>query len=437
MNGSLTIKQREYVLFHLERFVEMPSELKEKFVFGEAHDNKICFVQNENAYDYKRVLWIDDLPVLFPGDEKEKLFEFRSGTLIFKHDLLKSAFYLLSGYREYGSTERDELGRFPYEASVQYELGIIDRPIVNEYFEIMIEAISAYCDFHGIDLKQKTDHKASLYLTHDVDRIDKYTVHTVKGAFKKKQFGKAFNWLLKWLNPFYKSNPKWTFDYLQAGEKERGLQACYYFLNKDVKHLDSYYSFTDKRIKILISELEKNGHSIGLHGGIRSCRDTKKIKADLLLLNSVTKSTVKGNRQHRLIFEHPETMRHLEASGIVHDSSLGFAAHEGFRNSYCHPFKLFDHEHERMIDVWEIPLTVMDASLFTYRKLDFERAFEAVKKLKLAVVRYAGVFTLLFHQDFLDEEEHPGIRAFYEKILDLLTEKDMSVFDPGSLNNKG
>lgn len=154
------------------------------------------------------------------------------------------------------------------------------------------------------------------------------------------------------------------------------------------------------------------------------------MKSDMRLLNSVTRKTTIGNRQHRLLFKHPETLRYLEGIGIKFDSSLGFASHEGFRNSFCHPFKLYDFEKDRMIDVWEFPLIVMDGTLFSYRGLDYDEAFESVLTLKKVIQKHEGLFTLLFHPDFLDEEERQGIRKFYVKVLDLLTDEGMSVFDP-------
>ena len=434
MIGPLTINQREYVLYHLGLFVEMSPALRNALVFSGHQPGKICFMSNEEAYSPSRVIWINDLPVLFPGEDTQQLYEFDAGTLSFKHDLLKSAFYLLSGFQEYRSTEKDTLGRFPYKASIQHELNIIDRPIVNEYFMVILEAISIFCKYHKIEFNRKNMfEKAALYLTHDVDRIDKYTFHTVKGALKKRQLAKTFAWFFKWINPLYTRNPKWTFEYLDRTERERGLRSCYYFLNKGVKHQDSYYSFEDKRIKELIWKLEDSGHAIGIHGGVLSSSKPEKMNKDIISLNKITRKAVKGNRQHRLIFDLPETMCHLETCGIKHDSSLGFAPREGFRNSFCHPFKLYDFEHDRMIDVWEIPLIVMDTTLFNYRRLDYAQAYEVTLKLKNTILRYRGVFTLLFHQDFLDEEEHPGIKRLYEKILDLLSKEDMSVFDPESL----
>jgi hypothetical protein len=142
-------------------------------------------------------------------------------------------------------------------------------------------------------------------------------------------------------------------------------------------------------------------------------------------LNEITINAVEGNRQHRLLFKIPETMRNLSKCGISYDSSLGFAAHEGFRNSYCYPFKLYDFEKDEMIHVWEIPLVVMDVTLFNYRKLSFNSAMENMDLLVEEIIKHNGIFTLLVHPETLDEEERPGIFKFYESLLDLLLSKNI------------
>ena len=205
-----------------------------------------------------------------------------------------------------------------------------------------------------------------------------------------------------------------------------GIPSAYFFLNRRVKHQDSYYQFGDVRIKRLIGKLEDEGKEIGLHGGVMSSKDPKVIKADLEALNKVSRYPVRGNRQHRLLLSLPDTMKHLESAGVRFDSSLGFAAHEGFRNSYCLPFKLYDFENDKMIDVWEIPLIVMDKTLFGYRKLSYDAAFNSIRELIDRIKQHRGVMTLLFHPDFLDEEEKPGIREFYERVLHMIMDKEFT-----------
>ena len=425
MKGTLTINQREYILFHLNHILELSSGIRERFVFGEKKEDSICFSQNPNAFDEKNIKQIGMCPVLFPVGEEEVFFTFNKGTLVFHHDLLKSAFYLLSGYQEYASTSKDILGRYPYEASLQHRMEIIDRPVVNEYFDILVEGIEVFCHYHKIPIQRKSIFgKGAAYLTHDVDRIDKYTFHTVKGCFKKSQFKKGFRWLFHWLNPVNHGNPYWSYPYLSQTENKLGLTSAYFFLNSRVKHQDSYYQFDDVRIKRLIQTLEEEGKEIALHAGVMSSNDPNVIKADLEALKKVSRQPIWGNRQHRLLLRLPDTIKHLESAGVRFDSSLGFAPHEGFRNSYCLPFKLFDFENDRIMDVWEIPLIVMDKTLFGYRKLTYDDAFNSIRELIGRIKRHGGVVTLLFHPDFLDEEEKPGIRNFYERVLNMIMNEE-------------
>lgn len=425
VNKPLNVQQREYVFYHLSFSLDLHPELRRRFVFGVEKDGMICFADSRKEYQKENVLYIDDIPVLFPGDPGKPVFSFKDGTLVFHHDLLRSAFYLLSGYREYRSEEKDALGRFPYEKSVQKELGIIGKPVVNYYFRMIGAGIREYCKIHGLPFSEKQLFPGfGLLVTHDIDRVDKYTFHTVKGKIKTGQWRKGLRWFFKWINPFNNENPYWNFDYLTETSACRGLRDVYFFLNKDVPHIDSYYRFSDKRIRELMRELRNKGHEIGLHGGVRSTNDPEKMKTNKKQLETALGEAIKANRQHRLQFVLPDTMSHLETAGFACDSSLGFAAHEGFRNSYCLPFKLYDFENERMIDVWEFPLLLMDSTLFDYRRLNYEEAYQSIVDLADEVQKFHGLFTLLFHQSSLDEEEHPGVRVFYESLLDYFTAQE-------------
>ena len=426
MESNLTTNQRNYILYHLAFSVDISPMIRSQFVFGSWKKGKICFLENNNAFDESGIINVNNCPVLFPGDPGADIYTLVDGTLVFHHDLLKSAFYLLSGFQEYKSKEKDSLGRFPYESSIQNKLGIIHRPLVNEYFDLIHQGISSYCREHNIPYKKPEIFDSSkLFLTHDVDRIDKYTFHTVKGKIKSFHIKDAFKWIFHWLNPFYNKNPYWSYDFIESAERERSVKSTYFLLNKGIKHIDSYYSFREKRIKDLIHRLEAASSEIGLHGGVQTMENSEIMEHNLNELNAVVKNTVRGNRQHRLLFDMPQTMINLHKCGIVYDSTLGFAAHEGFRNSYCYPFKLYDFNENNMIDVWEIPLIVMDVTLITYRKLDLKTALEKINLIIDEINKYKGILTILIHPESLDEEEHPGIKNFYEKFLDIAVAKGL------------
>jgi len=70
-----------------------------------------------------------------------------------------------------------------------------------------------------------------------------------------------------------------------------------------------------------------------------------------------------------------------------------------------------------MINLWEIPLIAMDVTLFHYRQLSTDDALSAVKDLVNEIKKFNGVFTLLWHNTFFDEDRFPGIKKFYEGLL--------------------
>ena len=451
MKGILNKQQLDYIFFHLGYLFEINQDLKDRFRFKqkEKDSSYILFNLSEKDLDIERVQTVDSIPVLFPLSKKTQFYFFKDNNLIFEQDILKSAFYLLSGYQEWDTNQKDYYNRFPFENSIQKKLGIINKPIVNYYFEIIAKGIEEFCLIHNIPFKRKklTDNFIFL-LSHDVDLIDNYNYYEVGNKFKQVlglskpiyEKGKSLKIFLKyffnWLKPFNKKNPFWCFDKLIEIEKENNINATYYFLEKDLKHKDSYYKFSDKRIKNLINKLENSNAEIGLHGTIRSADSLEAMKETLQNLQDATCQDVIGIRQHTLKYNHPETLNIQETAGIKYDTTLGFAAHEGFRNSYCLPFKLYDFDNDRMIDVWEFPLVVMDGTLFGYRKLNYDSSLQSIMQLVNEVIKFKGVFTLLWHNSFFEEIIYPEISEFYKKLIGEIVNRNPESITGRALYNK-
>jgi len=71
---------------------------------------------------------------------------------------------------------------------------------------------------------------------------------------------------------------------------------------------------------------------------------------------------------------------------------------------YCLPYKPYDLKNDRIIEIWEIPLIVMDGSLLQYMQLDFENSVEYIKELMEKVEMYKGIFVLLWHNSAISDE---------------------------------
>jgi hypothetical protein len=436
LHNQLSLNQINYVIFHLKQHVDFDHRFFYFCLSSEISNHKIqqkiVFPLSNNPADCSQFFQFgkQTLPNLFPLSCETDLFYWENKNLIFRHDFLKSAFLILSGYQETLNDERDWIGRFQYKNSLQAKLGFTTLPVVNYYFEIIISGIEAFCKHHSLPFARKRlFDNFGFFLSHDVDRIAFY--HPREVAFKMKQLlglsPRYYSWgvtlqlfikgLFFQVNPFNKKDPWWNFHDMIQLEKELGIRSSFYFLQKEHKNMDSRYRFNDKKIRQLITELQKNGFEVGLHGSILSAESQESLIHQAKALNNVTDTKTIGIRQHFLRFFYPATFYNQLAAGLQYDSSLGFAEHEGFRNGYCYPFKPFDHEKNQMIDIWELPLMLMEVSVLNYQKGSLADIDKATEQLIHEVQKFGGFFSLLWHNCRLDEYQFPGVNKCYRYLL--------------------
>ncbi len=443
MKGILSESQLKHVLEHLNHHLGAGEDLFSHIIYGEVREEEkpvIFFPPSQESLDLSRVIRINEIPVLYPGrGSHKKFYSFRGNTLVFHHDLLKSAFHLLAGYQEVKNRSRDQYDRFPYKESIQHALGIIDKPVVNHYFKIILEGMEEFAKKNRLPFEYLPVLKDPvLMLSHDIDRIGGYSFFETGFRFKQLlgmapspfdlagRVKDAFNSLVHLINPFSKKDPFWTFETMHQWESERNIHSTYFFLEKEEnRHVNSTYHFHEKRFRKLFRELSERGHEIAIHGTIKSANSQESMERTVKNLEDASRNKVVGIRQHFLKYTPDETTLIQEKAGLTYDSTLGFAEREGFRNSYCWPFRMFDFGNDRSMELWEIPLTCMDVTQFTYRNLDLGSSRESVEKLVAEVVRFNGVFSLLWHNHFFDDREFPGIVEHYTGILDHCTNQNM------------
>lgn len=443
MKGWLTAPQKQYILEHLEHHASLHQEIKDAFCFGmEEVEKKPCirFQTSAESLDLDRILRIDNLPVLYPiADQPAAWYSFQDGNLIFHHDLLKSAFHLLSGYEEFRNHSSDKFGRFPYMESLPFKLGVTGKPVVNYYFEIILKALDEFAQKNGVPFQRDPVFKKPVLMaTHDIDRVNAYSFFETGFRIKqllglaentmsrKKHLGETVESLFHFLNPFSRKDPFWNFTSLMNWEEQRNFRGTYYFLEREGSRNDnSRYCFHYKKFRKLFRELTSRGHEVGIHGTLNSATNQEDMDRTVENLRKESPSPVVGIRQHYLKFSPGKTGRIQENAGLKYDASLGFAEHDGFRHSYCWPFRLYDFQNDCSLKLWEIPLTVMDGTHFYYRKLDLKGSRAEIKKLVEEIEKFNGIFCLLWHNSFFNERELEGITDHYTGILDLCRQKNM------------
>jgi len=428
----LNVNQVQYVLFHLNQHVDL-SEIRSVISYGSGeNESGIFFSASDKSIDenFKITFKGEDIPVLFPCGSSSAFFEMKGNQLVFYHDILKASFYLLSGYQEMYINEPDTMERYSFDESIQKRLSCVRKPLVNYYFEIIAEGIELYCKYNNVDFKPKRLFESfGFMLTHDVDRIDYFHWRETVLKFlqllglktlpydKKRLVKSTLNSVLPTLFPGHKPNPWWNFQELRKDEKVLGLKSVWYFLNRDGSPHDAKYNLEEKRIKDLMAMLQRQGCEVGLHGSIKTAQNSSAMKLAKERVDRSSAGSVVGARQHFLKFHYPETLNHQQKAGLKYDTTMGFAGHEGFRNSYCYPFHPYDHEKDCMMDIWEFPLTVMDGTLLDYRKLEYSEMYHSFNLLMDEIERFGGLMVVLWHNCNFDEYQYPGIKAYYDQQL--------------------
>lgn len=439
MEGVLSRPRIDYILYHLRYQVDLSDEIISSFRFVpfqgasmKVEPGTIVFpLSDAGAVDPEPVR-IENIPVLFSLSASSDLFRWESGSLVFNHDFLKSAFYLLSGYQELVAKKRDMFGRFPFSDSIQKTLDIARKPLVNYYFSFIEEGIRDFCRKNNLPSKKRHLFRDfGFMLTHDVDIIDTYTLRNTLFRLKRlllrklsrNTFREDVSYFLEYFKQLMKlsgrNNPHWDFDYLLGAAHKRGFTSVFFFLHRDLK-IDSRYTFDQSRMKKLFHFLNDRGCEIGLHGSIRSASEQEIMQKHKQSLEKNSNAEVSGVRQHMLVHLNNETTRIQESAGFRYDATMGFAEHEGFRHAFCHPFRLYDFEAERMTGIWHIPLVMMDATLYFYRKLGMSETMGSLGLLIDECRKFNGVFSLLWHNGNFDRENYPDGKKVFEGILDAL-----------------
>ena len=164
-------------------------------------------------------------------------------------------------------------------------------------------------------------------------------------------------------------------------------------------------------------------HEVGLHGSFDSYNDFEMLASEKAELDRIVSNKQYGGRQHYLRWKTPNTWRILEQAGLKYDATLSFADHEGFRCGICLPYKPYDVLEDRALDIWELPLSIMEGTLQKYRGLSSKEAWESIKGLLDVVSKHHGLFVLLWHNSFLDELDIPDWKRLYERLIDYVGSK--------------
>lgn len=445
LNRILNSNEVDYVFFHLANHISGVEKLRSHISYRDDSSAGIVFPASSADFSTDNIVEFENIPVLFPVSDDAKPYTLQDGKVRFNHDLLKSAFYLLSGFQEVAkSDEVDKWGRFKYESSLQYKLNCVHKPLVNYYFQWIIEALVEYGKLYDINIERRMPFgRMALHLSHDIDllrfqsfRKTAYRILQLLFLKPKQQSWKSVvKSLLSTAKYYFKTedaeNPYWSFAKILNTERYFGFKSSWYFLMKDGGPHDADYTWDDADVREMMKKLTELSQEVGLHASIKASKDPNILKQSFNKLQEITENEIVGNRMHYLTIDFPNTFKLLQETGLKYDCSMGFSKAEGFRNGYCFPYRPWDFENSKMYDLWEIPLVAMDATMFGHNNRTYEDAFNLMETLLNEATRFNGIFSLLWHNSMFDEFTNPGILKFYEDLHFYYSQ-----YNPNSLTGK-
>jgi hypothetical protein len=325
-------------------------------------------------------------------------------------DLVASTFVLLTCYEEVvAAGPLDTRGRRRAEDSFALRLRLIDRAVVNEYAEqLRRDFRSTAPDLRFADHTFRGSAFA-LALTHDVDSLRARRAFSSRALVKTVLDGKAkegVGLVRQALRRRQRRDPYDNLDRLCEWEESVGVRSSVYLMASDLIG-DADYRVRDVIADPAMTKLRGGQWELGFHPGHRTYVDQTAFKSELDELERALGYRPRGGRQHGLRFAAPYTWRYWEDAGLEYDSTIGFAEHPGFKAGICMPYRPFDILENRQLDIWELPLTLMDCTLDRYRGLSPALAAERVDALLATARHHCGVFVLLWHNSYFGAENSP------------------------------
>lgn len=347
-------------------------------------------------------------------------------------DVYGATFFMLSRYEELVNPTRDRHARFPAEASMAFREDFLHRPVIDEYVELLWEAMKRL--WSGLSRDRGI---YRVRLTHDVDRPfaargrqpDEVAQSLLGDVVKRGRPGLAVRRLASLLLPpewGLRLDPNFTFDWLMDRAEERDLTAAFYFVAGGSTEFDPGYDISSALIRRLMKRIDARGHEIGLHPSYATLGDLGRLRLEAEALRNAMASvglspSSVGGRQHYLRWDAMNSWSQWQQAGLAYDSTLGYAQAAGFRSGTCREYPTWSFSEGRQLSLRERPLIVMDRTLFAdqYLGLDWHRALRKVAELADACRSVRGTFVLLWHNDHL---LRPSDRRFFEDLLDVVVE---------------
>jgi len=377
-------------------------------------------------------IWIAPVSLLFESKIKTQnihCFDLNNKICFFKtigdfsFDVFAASFYLLTRYEEYFPFKPDFYGRYAHENSLAFQQGFLHQPLINLWLEDLQKLM-----LQKYSYLQLSSPSFTFIPTYDIDIAYSYRhkglFRNVGGLLKSIVSGE-FSVVRQRLRVLSgrEQDPFDSFALLHQIHSDYKISPIYFFLLAEKnKSYDKNILPQKKALRRLVKE-HSSKYKTGIHPSWQSGDDTELLAKEIKLLESITNKPVTKSRQHYIRMTLPETYQTLIAIGIKEDYSMGYGSINGFRASYCLPYKWYDLEKEQQTDLTIFPFCFMDANSYFEQGYSAEEALKEMRHYYNIVKQVNGHFITVWHNHFLGiDKMFKGWREIYKKMINEMSE---------------
>jgi peptidoglycan/xylan/chitin deacetylase (PgdA/CDA1 family) len=284
--------------------------------------------------------------------------------------------------------------------------------------------VSRYLRGRGYEPEYPDGRRFAVVLTHDVDSIRPSKKRAAISALRcagKGRFGEAWSQVAR-RSGGADIGPYRRFADIMDLEERFGGRSTFFFMTSGPD--DTGAGYPPREVAPDIASIKGRGWEIGLHGGYVGYTDPSVMVREKVALEAITGGKVEGFRNHYLRFKAPDSWLAVEKAGFRYDSTVGHADRWGFRNGLAMPYRPYDFASSRELDLVEVPLALMDTTLFGYSRLDPQRSWEVARQLLREAAEVRGTLVVLWHNDTFANPKLSGYADIYGKLLKEASEKN-------------
>jgi len=401
-NGEeLKINSRFFKDYNFENYDDSYKKFlsKKNYLLSDNLSNKLC---------------LESIPMLFETDKK---LNTNNSINFIDLDIFGVIFFMLSRVEEFAADNFDNHDRFEGKNSLSFKMNFLDKPIVDIYIEILWEFLKK--SFTGLKRKRYNFVKN---ISCDCDNPFLYH-YKFKNLLKRSGgdliyrkspslFIKSLKGISSKSRSFSKDPFRKKIELIMHLNERVGNSVQFNFIpHMTSERYDGINYFNSSEVGILLDDVYKRGHKVGIHPGYRTYnnREMLKISVDKFLSKPRTGDFDLKGRQHYLRWKVGVTDLLYEDSNIKYDSSLGYADKGGFRCGTSKTFSIFSLKERKKLNLKEEPLHIMENTYFSGQYLDYkdrDTILEKMNYIKSWIKKLNGSLNLLWHNTslFSDDE---------------------------------